>query len=68
MRIRLALSAVALSALSAVGGWAAGNTPAEPAAPDAGQVATFNDGWSDAMANACQQGSAYACNWLSTTR
>ncbi|WP_043465237.1 hypothetical protein [Kitasatospora sp. MBT66] len=128
MRIRLALSALTLSALSALGGWAAGHTPAEPAnitaddvyavlgegqtvaaacgrgheacetalkgsrgmalagravtfwedgswsltgsdpASEDAYTAAFNDGWATAMQDACDQGSAYACNWLTTTR
>ncbi len=130
MRVRLTLAAVALSALSAAGGWAAGShhtpapTPPSVTADDvyavlgegqtvaaacgrghdacrtaldgsqgmalAGRAVTFsedgswsltgsgpasedaytrafNDGWQDAMRDACEQGAAYACNWLSGT-
>lgn len=131
MRARLTLSALALSTVSALGGWAAGShhapapTPPSVTADDvyavlgegqtvaaacgrghdacrtaldgsqgmalAGQAVTFwedgswsltgsgpasedaytrafNDGWQDAMRDACDQGSAYACNWLSIPR
>ncbi|MFJ2775709.1 hypothetical protein [Kitasatospora sp. NPDC087315] len=64
MNLRRTLVALAL-AVAALGGWAVGHTTAEPAAPDAVQVEAFNNGWQDAMADACDQGSAYACDWLS---
>ncbi|MFJ5924807.1 hypothetical protein ACIQF6_19615 [Kitasatospora sp. NPDC092948] len=38
----------------------------DPASEDA-YTAAFNDGWAEAMADACEQGSAYACNWLATS-
>ncbi|GAA1403194.1 hypothetical protein GCM10009639_47610 [Kitasatospora putterlickiae] len=67
MTSRRILAALALAA-AALSGWITANTFNEPAPADAAQVTAFNDGWTDAMADACQQGSAYACKWLSTTR
>jgi hypothetical protein len=32
----------------------------------ADQTSSFNDGYATAMQDACQQGSAYACQWLHT--
>ncbi|MFJ1754202.1 hypothetical protein [Kitasatospora sp. NPDC088134] len=66
MNPRRVLAVLALLAATAFGGSAVGYSTAEPAASDSGQVAAFNDGWSDAMRDACDQGSAYACNWLAT--
>ncbi|WP_031067015.1 hypothetical protein [Streptomyces sp. NRRL WC-3742] len=68
MRIRVALAALTLSAATAFGGWLVGHTTAQPATPESVQVQAFNDGWTDGMADACDQGSAYACKWLTTTR
>lgn len=34
--------------------------------PQDPSVSSFNDGYSTAMQDACQQGSAYACQWLKT--
>ncbi|MFB8167311.1 hypothetical protein ACFC60_05065 [Kitasatospora purpeofusca] len=42
-------------------------TGSDPASEDA-YTRAFNDGWATGMQDACDQGSAYACNWLSTTR
>ncbi|MFB7377213.1 hypothetical protein ACFXAF_00955 [Kitasatospora sp. NPDC059463] len=68
MNRRRILAVLALTA-AALGGWATGHTFNEPPAPDtAAQVTAFNDGWATGMQDACDQGSAYACNWLSTTR
>ncbi|MFF2544725.1 hypothetical protein ACFVUY_19410 [Kitasatospora sp. NPDC058063] len=63
MNPRRILAAIALSAATAFGGWLVGHTTAAPA--DAVKVEAFNDGWTDAMADACDQDSAYACDWLS---
>ncbi|KOV10159.1 hypothetical protein ADK60_38590 [Streptomyces sp. XY431] len=38
----------------------------DPASEDA-YTAAFNDGWATGMQDACDQGSAYACDWLATT-
>ncbi|MFF4922895.1 MULTISPECIES: hypothetical protein [unclassified Kitasatospora] len=67
MNPRRTLAVIALSA-AALGGWITGNTFNEPSPVDAVQVTAFNDGWVEAMADACEQGSAYACDWLATTR
>ncbi|MFI2609675.1 hypothetical protein [Kitasatospora sp. NPDC018619] len=65
MNPRRILAALALSLSTAVGGWLVGHTTAAPAAPEAVRVEAFNDGWTEGMADACEQGSAYACDWLS---
>ncbi|MBO1420297.1 hypothetical protein, partial [Streptomyces sp. FH025] len=56
---------ITLSAATAVGGWLVGHMTAHPAVPEAVQVEAFNDGWTEGMHDACEQGSAYACDWLS---
>lgn len=68
MRTRLTLAVLALSAATAFGGWMVGHSTAAPAAPEAVQVEAFNDGWASGMQDACEQGAAYACDWLATTR
>ncbi|MFJ7909040.1 hypothetical protein [Kitasatospora sp. NPDC096204] len=68
MNPRRTLTVLALSAATAVGGWLVGHTTAAPANNDPAHVQAFNDGWTEGMADACDQGSAYACDWLSTTR
>ncbi|WP_328953658.1 hypothetical protein [Kitasatospora purpeofusca] len=66
MTRRRILAVLALTA-AALGGWVTGQTYNEPPATETAQVTAFNDGWTDAMQDACDQGSAYACNWLSTS-
>ncbi|WP_405007521.1 hypothetical protein [Kitasatospora purpeofusca] len=68
MNLRRTLATLTLAAATAFGGWTVGHSTAAPAPIDAVQVDAFNDGWSTGMQDACDQGSAYACNWLSTTR
>ncbi|MFD4397843.1 hypothetical protein [Kitasatospora sp. NPDC058478] len=65
MNLRHTLAALTLSAVTALCGWLVGHATTAPTAPDTGRVAAFNDGWQDAMRDACDQGSAYACDWLS---
>ncbi|KIQ62431.1 hypothetical protein TR51_25685 [Kitasatospora griseola] len=40
---------------------------AETAKNTTDSVTAFNDGFADGMQDACEQGSAYACNWLAST-
>ncbi|MFE2410826.1 hypothetical protein ACFXDE_21030 [Kitasatospora sp. NPDC059408] len=67
MNPRLALAALTLSAATAVGGWLVGHSTAQTAVPESVQVEAFNDGWATGMQDACDQGAAYACDWLATT-
>ncbi|MGW3177771.1 hypothetical protein ACWDD9_00710 [Kitasatospora sp. NPDC001119] len=66
MNRRRTLAVIALSAATAFGGWLVGHTTTAPANSDPAQVTAFNDGWAEAMVDACEQGSAYACDWLTT--
>ncbi|MFD9687906.1 hypothetical protein ACFWXO_19355 [Kitasatospora sp. NPDC059088] len=68
MNPRRTLAVLTLSAATAVGGWLVGHTTATPEAPESVLVEAFNDGWTEGMQDACDQGSTYACDWLNPTR
>ncbi|WP_441248956.1 hypothetical protein [Kitasatospora sp. McL0602] len=66
--MRTTLAALFFALVATVAGWTAGVTSATPVTPaPASQpelVQAFNDGWTEGMFDACDQGSDYACGWL----
>ncbi|MFJ6622321.1 hypothetical protein ACIQOW_32665 [Kitasatospora sp. NPDC091335] len=68
MNPRRILAVITLTLATSFGGWLVGHASAAPATPESVQVQLFNDGWTEGMHDACEQGSAYACDWLATTR